>query len=249
MWPVFFLSLFLVLALASLIVVSAINQFQERKRMVARKVQQLRLRVTELDELATAVDSLVESPQIAGHINDEAIDMVEAMLNLDSENQGLIVIQQTLLSKRSSFASIEREREIYRLRESDAAIARTLYMLNEAGRILRRRQAAEKLNLAEMEFYLKDLAWAHMLVGVVSTVAQGQKVQVKGDYLRAHAYFKRAQQVAVQTSSNDERKNELVKEITNLMHNKAKYLSLRFMPESQPSEHEKNDQTASEAPL
>lgn len=228
------LILFLALIMVSLLVVSAINQRQTRRRLIARKLLELKRRTTELDELASMIDSVVESPQIAGIVNDEAIDTIHAMLRLDPNSQALQVLLHSMQEKAHEFENLGRSREIYRLRESDAAIARTLYELNETGRILRRRQSAGKLEMAELETYIRDLAWSHLLVGVVSNVGQGQKCLERGDILRAHAFFKKAQQVAIKTSSTDERRHRLIKEATDLMNNRSKMLSQEFMPELKP---------------
>lgn len=232
MRTIFLLGLFVALAVLSLILVSAINQYQAKRTLISRKIHQLKLRVSELDELATAVDTLVESPEIASLINDEALDMIDAMLKAEPENQPLQVLQHTLAGKRDEFANLERDRALYRIRDSDAAIAKTLYMLNEAGRILRKRQASGKLEVAEMEVFVGELAWAHLLVGVVSYISQGQKLQRRGDVLRAHAFYKKAQDIALNTSTNDDRKHKLIREINDLTHNRIQQLSREFMPEA-----------------
>lgn len=237
--PSTLLLVLVLLALMSLLIVSAVNQRQTRSRLIARRMIQMKRRVEELDEMALNLDRLVESPNLAERIIEEAIDMIHRMQKLDPKSQPLEVSLQNAEHLAEELHNPSRNREIYRLQESDAAIAKTLYQLNDAGRILRKRQARGSLELAQMEAYIQDLSWAHMMVGIVSNVAQGHKALNRGDILKAYAFYKKAQQVAIQTSHSDERRHKLIKEISDILANRRKFLSLEFMPENDfnPSEN------------
>ncbi|SMF31162.1 hypothetical protein SAMN02745866_02044 [Alteromonadaceae bacterium Bs31] len=225
--------LFLAIAMAALMLVSAVNQKQLRSRVISQKLAQMKRRVADMEELAVNVDSLVDSAEIAKHVNDEVLDMIEIMRTLDGSSQSLLVMKDSAQRLADEYHNPQRPREIYRLQDSDAAIARSLYQLNDAGRIIRKRQAEGKLEIAQMENCIHELAWAHMLVAVTSSIAQGHKAMNRGDVLRAFAFYKKAQQVAMQTSSTDERRQELIKQITDMLNNKRKSLSTDFMPETQ----------------
>jgi len=235
--------LFLGLAMTSLLVVSAVNQRQTRTRLVARKLAQMKRRAAELEEMAVSLDSIVESPDVARFINDEVLDMIAVMIKLDSNSQSLRVAQENAERLADELRDPSRKREIYRLQESDAALARTLFHLNDAGRILRRRQAAGKMEISQLQECIQDLAWSHMMVAVVSHVAQGHKAMRRGDVLRSLAFYKKAQQVALQTSSSDNRRHQLIKELSELMNNRRRALSLTFMPESDYNPEETGDLT------
>ncbi|WP_045859930.1 hypothetical protein [Teredinibacter purpureus] len=226
------LVIFIIIAMISLIVVSAVNERQTRSRLIGRKLVQMKRRVDDLEEMAVTLDGLVDSPEIARHVNEEVIDLISGMIRLDPESQSLFVIKNTAEQLAEEFRNPNRPREIYRLQESDSAIARTLFLLNETGRILRKRQAAGKLEMAEMEALINDLAWAHMMVGVVSNIGHGHKALNRGDVLKAYAFYKKAQQVAMQTSISDDRRHEIIKEIGELMTNQRKALSEEYMPEN-----------------
>ena len=193
------------------------------------------------------MDTLVDSPDIARHVNDEVIDMITLMMQMDTNSQPLQITMHNAQLLAEEFRNTERSRDIYRLRESDSAIARTLYQLNDAGRVLRRRQAAGKMEVAQLEASIRDLSWTHMMVGVISNIAQGHKALNRGDVIRAYAFYKKGQQVAVQTSNSDERRHTLIKEISELMNNQRKSLSLSLMPESQYNPSRDSDSLPSDA--
>ncbi|WP_075185365.1 hypothetical protein [Teredinibacter haidensis] len=219
--------------MSSLLVVSAVNQRQTRTRVISRKLGQMKRRADELEELAVTVDRLVNSPEIARHINDEVIDLITTMIQLDPTSQTLPVLRYNAEQLAEEMRNPARHREIYRLQESDANIARTLYQLTDTGRILRRRQAAGKLEVAQMEAFIGDLSWTHLMVGVVSHTIQGHKSMARGDVLRAYAFYKKAQQVALQSSTNDDRRHALIRELSELMSGQRKFLSPVLMPETE----------------
>lgn len=199
----------------------------------------MKRRVDELDEMALALDHLVESPEIAAELNTEAVDLLEAMLQLAPEDQVLEVSLHNAQQLTEELRNPTRERDINRIQDSDAAIARSLYLLNEAGRILRKRQSKGKLELSRMESYIHELAWSHLMVGVTTHVAQGHKCVKKGNILRGFAFYKKAQEVAIQTSTQDTRRHQLISELSDIMSNRRKSLSPELMPEVgyNPPEH------------
>ncbi|WP_245792258.1 hypothetical protein [Teredinibacter waterburyi] len=225
--------LFVIIAFVSLIVVSAANERQSRARIVARKLEQMKRKLSEMEELVLTVDTLVESPTIARILNDEVVDVIRSMVKLDPNSQAIRVTLEASEDRAESLRAPNRKRDVYRLRESDARVARARYLLNEAGRILRHRQAKGKIEVSELETYIRDLSWANMMVAVVSQVAQGHKSVSRGDVLKAFAFYKKAQQIAVQTSIGEDRRHNLIKELTDLMNGRIKVLSPQFMPENQ----------------
>lgn len=223
----------LAMAFLSLIIVSAVNQRQSRARMISRQVAQMKRRVTELEDMVLTVDRLVDSADLARHLNEEVIHLIRSMERLDAGSQTLQVNLHNAEQLGEELRNPGRQREIYRLQESDSAIARALFQLNDAGRVLRKRQASGKLEVAQLEAFIKELAWAHLMVAVVSNVAQGHKALNRGDVLRAYAFYKKAQQVAMQTSLADDRRHRLIRELSDMLQNRRKSLSTDLMPETQ----------------
>lgn len=228
-----FVILFLAIAFFSLILVSFVNQRQMRRRLITRQVHQLKRKVAELEELTVSIDPLVEDSAIVQIINDEVIDLIRTMMQLSPESYYLEANLNNALELKDSFSESRRQREIYRVQSSDAAIARSQYLLNEAGRIIRRRQTKGMLEVSQMEAYIHDLAWAHLMVGVASTIAHGHRAVSRGDVLQAHAYYKKAKQIAMQTNNPDDRRHQLIKEISEIMNGRRKALSRNLMPETQ----------------
>gem|GEM_PF-5113395 len=73
----------------------------------------MKRRIDELEELAATVDTLTESPSIAEHINDEAIEMIGAMMRLEPNSQTLSVTLQNAEQLADTYRNHSRPREIY----------------------------------------------------------------------------------------------------------------------------------------
>jgi len=227
------LILLLVLALISLIAVSAINQFQTRKKRVSRQLSQIKRRVEELDEIAIMLDRLLESASVSVELNNEAIELLDHMQQLDPDNQALPVAIENARRLANELNDTNRTRDLNRIQESDAALAKTLFLINEAGRILRKRQSKGKLEISKLEAYIHELSWSYLMVGVTTNVAQGHKCINRGNILRGFAFYKKAQELAIQTSSQDERRHRLIAELSDMMSNRRRYISPDLMPETE----------------
>ncbi len=226
------LAICLAFAFFSLVVVSYVNGRQTRARLIARQVDQLKRRVVELEEILSLIEPLVESQNIAIHLNQALIAMIERTLTLDPSSHYL---EANLLTAEERLRQVQGQQsriEMWRVQASDAAIARARYALNETGRILRKRHAQGELNDTELEQYISELAWAHMMIGVVTLVSEGHQAITRGDVLKAYAYYKNAQQLLLSSTHPDPRKNSFIKELGEIMQGKRKAISLDLMPES-----------------
>ncbi len=222
----------LVLTAGSLFVVSLINQRQMRSRLLNQKLGKMKRRVTELEELSVSLEPLVENPKVPKIVNDEAIDLLETMLNIAPTNAYYQMAYETAQQRVEQLESPGWQVSTFRLMESDAAIARSQYALAEAARILRKRQASEHLQVAEMDTLLHDLSWSNFMIKVSSNIAQGHKAINRGDILRAFAYYRKALEVASEGGYKDERQNQIVSELGEILNNKRRALSPRLMPET-----------------
>lgn len=228
-------TIFLLLALAggSLFIVSLINQQQTRARLVNQKLSRMKRRVSELEDLSTTIETLVESEKVPQIVNDEAIDLLKNMLRVDADNAFFQISLDNAKVRAQDLQDPGSKAPMYRLMESDAAIARAHYVLNEAARIVRKRQASGHLQVAEMESLLNDLSWSDFTVRVISNVGQGHKALNRGDVMKAFAYYRKALDIASKGSHKDERQNHLISEIGEILNNKRRALSPRLMPETQ----------------
>lgn len=229
-----FSSVIILLAITavSLFIVSLINERQTRARVINQKLNQMKRRVGELEELSASLEPLVDDPQIPQVINDEAIHLIESMLRVAPGNAYYQMSLESAQQRGNDLSTPGRKVEIFRLMESDAAIARSQYALSEAARIIRKRQASGHLQVAEMENMLKDLSWANFMIKVTSNVAQGHKAINRGDVLRAYAYYRKALEVATEGGHKNEQQNQIINELGEILSSKRRALSPSLMPET-----------------
>ena len=236
--------------LASLFVVSLINRQQMRTRLINQKLGQMKRRAIDLEELSATLETLVETTRIPLIVNEEAVDVLKNMTKLAPSNH-FYAMQLESARKRSDELSDPGKRcQPYRLMESDAAIARAQYALTETAKVIRRRQSAGFLEITEMEAYIRELSWANFMIKVTSNVAQGHKAVNRGDVMRAFAFYRKALEVAVEGGHKDERQNQIISELGEIINGKRKALSPMLMPETiyNPSENKaKSGQASAQA--
>lgn len=221
-----------ILMVASLIVVSFVNRQHTRKRVVTHKIWELRRRINELEEVGAAIEPLVESPIIPKAINDEIIDLITTAKNLDPT---IVYLESNLHTAQAlSAAYLEQTSPsvLYRVQPSDAAIARAQHYLQEAGRIVRSQQGTGRISITEMDQFIGELGWAHLMVEVLSHIGQGHKALNRSDVLSAYGYYRNAINKLMVSPVIDERKHRLIREVSEILQNKRKAVSLDLMPES-----------------
>jgi len=214
----------------ALFTVSYINSMQTRKRLIKQRLAQLKRQVSEMEELASAVGTILGDANVEKIVLEEIIDTVRGMQQLEPKNVSLELTLESLIKRIDELSSAPKP-EIYRIFESDAQIARARHQITEAGRIIRKRESSGLIEAAQMTVYIEELAWAHLMVHAVSLVAHGHKAAERSDVLRAYSYYKKAQEAAMGASSTDQRVHKLVKELGELQSNRRKLLSSDLMPE------------------
>ncbi len=222
----------LVVACLSLVIVSYINGVQTRRRLINGKFNELKRRASELVELGAYIEPLIESPKVLIILNEEVIAIIELMRQLIPDSPFIEIGTENAQFRADELTNTSYRVETYRLMESDAAIARAQAQLNDAAIIIRQRQAKGLLEVAEMDLLIGELSWAHLMVSVVTMIGQGHKAVNRGDVLRAHAFYKKALESATLPGYKDERQNQFITEIGELMSNKRRYLSAEIMPET-----------------
>lgn len=222
----------LFLAFVALFSVSYINSRQTRVRLINQRLAQQKRRVNELDELAGAVEVLTGSSELSRIVLEETVDTLKSMLQLDKSSQ-LLEINLENARQRLRESQSGNVATMHRLMDSDSGIARAQFQLSEVGRIIRRRQAAGLMELAEMNQHIQSLAWANLMVSVITLTASGHKALRNGDVFKAFAYYRKAQQAASGTNISDDRRHRIIKELGEIINNKRKSLSKDLMPETQ----------------
>lgn len=225
--------LFLSIIFGSLALVSFVNRIQTRNRLVRQKVSQMRRRLDELEDLSASIEPLLESVLVPKIINEEVIDLINSIDQLDPNASWLEVRRANAADIAEKLNMDQRTLPFNRIQSSDASIARAKYYLTEAARVVRRHHALNRLESAEMEGYVKELAWAHTMVDVISHVAQGHKAVNRDDPTVAYGYYRKAQNLLMSTNSSDERRHRFIKEIGEIFAGKRLSISPELMPESE----------------
>ncbi len=226
------LILFAALAIISLLAVSWVDGREKRRKALSKKLKGLRQHISSTEELILEVDQMVESRAIAKLINDEIIEMILAMKNVNPEAGYLEASHQTAISRAEALNDESIAVPLDRLKDSDAQIARSKKTLEEAAGILRRQQVSGKLSFEEMNAFLSELSWGHLMVEVITLVGQGHKAQRRQDVLSSHAFYKKAQQLLMHSAHPDKRRHRFIKELSEMLANKRLTISEDIMPET-----------------
>lgn len=227
----FALVMFVVLAIIALIVVSVINRAQEKER--ARRFQQrkLHIRSDALNDVLTCVEQTLPNPMIAKYINDEIIMVCRQILALETgQNPRAEASLRAAVHHSEELMSGTNQGQARYQKESDAQIAQTLTHLNEAGSLLRHFCAQGKLSDAELDSFLHELSWAHLMVSVQSYIGQGYKHSALQDRLTAHNYYQRAHSMLLEALHTDPRRLRMIKELSEMLEGSRKSMSVDLMP-------------------
>lgn len=223
---------FLSLIVFSLVVVSFANRIQTRNRLIRQRVQMMRLRIDELEEICAGIEPLLESVFIPKLINEEILDLIHSVKQLDANATFVEVKLEHAKALASKLDAEQRTQPFHRMMPSDAAIAKHKHYLTEAGRVVRRHQALGRLQNDEMESYVRELSWAYLMIDVISHVTQGHKAVNRDDPIVAYGYYRRAQNLLMSAQNPDERRHRMIRELGEILNGKRLALSTDLMPET-----------------
>lgn len=226
------LLLLLLLLAVSLTTVSIVNQWQTRNRMIQHKIQQIRWRIAELEEVCMGIEPLLESNSIPGLINEEVLDLIESVNKLDSSPDYLTGSLDNAQQLSHQFSQQKRIHPFSRVLPSDASLARHQYFLEEAARLVRRHHALGRLQSTELEAFIQQLAWARLMIKVVTCIAHGHQAQVKNDFSTAYGYYRNAQNLLIVDMNPDDRRQRLIRELSDIMADRRKVISKDLIPEA-----------------
>lgn len=215
----------------SLAMVSAINRWQTRNRIIQAKLRQLRQRVDLLEEINTGIAPLLEAITVPSLLNQEIVRALETAKHLAPDADYLDAYLQRASALADLFAQHKRSQPLNRMLTSDASIAKHRYFLEEAARELRRMRATERIEAVELEQLLAEINWAHTMVEVASLIGQAERVNEYHGELFAHAYYRKAHQVLLQSPTQDERRFRLIRELSEMLEMERKSLSRDLLPE------------------
>lgn len=217
---------------ASLLLVGFADHMQTRRHVLQHKLQQMTLRIGELEEICAGVEPLIESILVPRLINDEILDLAQSIKRLDPNATSIDIKLEQAKELAEKFAAGQRSQPFYRVLPDEAAIAKHKQFLTEAGRIVRRHHALGRIQNADMESSIRELGWSHMMLDVVSLVVLGHQAVNRNDPVVAYGYYKRAQNLLMTSHLQDDRRHRLVREIDEILEGKRLALDEELMPES-----------------
>lgn len=227
------------LTVFSLTAVSIVNNRDERRRSQQQRQRQLRFKLQDLEELVLHINQLVENRQITMRLNEELLETIVSIRETEPDNSHLNALYHAALARHESLTAEDGSSNyddldlpaLDRLQHSDAGIARAKRILSESLIILRRQQRSGKIPLEELRLVQLDLSWANLMVEVISLIGQGHKSVRRREIFTGHAYYKKAQQLLIQSSHPDKRRRQFIQEINEMMFGKRRSISPELMPE------------------
>lgn len=240
---------FSTLILLSLVVVSFVNRIQTRARLIRQKCFQIQRRIDELEETSSAIEPLLESVAIPRLINEELLDLIRSLEQLDPKAASIEVKRANAQEASKSLAAGQRTQPLYRVQSSDSAIARNKYYLTEAARVVRRHKAIGRLENAELDAYIRELSWAHLMVEAVTHISQGHRAVNRNEPMAAYAFYRKAQNLLMSANHPDARRHRFIKEITEMLAGERLSISIDLMPEDEFNPTAKPDFANSQADL
>jgi hypothetical protein len=206
------------LMLVTLSGVSVINRIQQRQRQRRLQQRRLRVQVEELTEIVSCLEQTLPNRTITKHINDMIIDLQQQMLVLEEKNHEHIeaaILKSELYSE--ELLNPKNQQSINYQRESDAQIAKTQLYLNEAMHLVMQLAAQGTINEVELDAYLVELRWAYLMVSVMSYIGQGDKSMAISDRFSAQAFYRKAQQLLMESMHQDPRRIKMIKELSEMV--------------------------------
>lgn len=230
-----FTSLILLVAIAATAmgVVAYSNYKVEQAKRVRLRLQKYRGRAEELEDMVLTLDQICETRTICKLVNDEIIELYESMLEIDSSAAYLKAGLSNAKIRSDELSNELAPRQLSRLCNSDAQIARLRAYLSEAMKIIRIQHTQGKMSTTELQDFTLELEWLYLQVFVISNIVQGHKAYSKQDILTANAFYKKAQAELMKSGHPDERRHEMIKQISDLLFGRRKSLDEELMPESE----------------
>ncbi|MFT7389614.1 MAG: hypothetical protein ACI8VC_002883 [Candidatus Endobugula sp.] len=229
-----FSSLILLIAIAALAmsVVAYSNHLVEKAKQTVFKLEKMKVRVEELEDVVLVLDSLCESRIIPKIVNEEIVSNYEAMIEIDAKAIYLKAGLSNAEVRARELSDDSMPRYLSRVCKSDAQMARYQTYLSESLKILRRYHMAGNISNQDMQSLILEINWLKLQVKVISNIAQGHKAYAKKGVLAAHGFYKKAQRELVRSTHPDPRRTEMISQMADLLFGRRKSLDVHLMPET-----------------
>jgi hypothetical protein len=206
------------LMVVGLIIVSLIHQKQQREQLRRLQLRRLRVQIEELSEVLSCVEQTVGDKNLSRKLNGLILGYLNAMRNLEAKP--VPYIENALQKAVAHHNELDNPNFIFRVRyerESDAQINKTQQQLVETLNLLSDLTAQGRLAEAEFESFQSQLRWAHLMVAVMSFVAQANKCLAINDRVTAQAFFQRALHQLLESSLPNPKRQGLIREINEML--------------------------------
>jgi hypothetical protein len=212
------IAILIFLMLVALFTVSVIGRIQKRQQL--RRIQQRRLRVQteELIDIVNCLEQTLPNRLIGKHVNDMVISLQQQILALEDRNPEHVeaAIRKSEIYSEELLNPSSRPNPSYQ-RDSDAQIARTQLYLQEAMHLITQLAAQGAINEIELDAYLAELRWAYLMVSVMSYIGQGDKSMTISDRFSAQSFYRKAQQLLMESMHQDPRRLKMIKELSEII--------------------------------
>lgn len=230
-----FASLILLIGIAalSMSVVAYSNYLVSQKKKTTLRLERMKIRVEELEDVVIVLDTLCEKRIIPKLVNDEIIEYYEKMTQIDPKASYLSAGLSNANMRSNELSDESAHRELSRVCKSDAQIARYHAYLNETLLILRKQSSEGKIAPQEMQSFSLEVEWLQLQIKVISNIVQGHKAYSKQDILSANAFYKKAQNELLRSSHPDEKRQKMISQMADVLFGRRKALDPELMPETE----------------
>lgn len=240
MFLIIFLSLVVIGALIGLSWLDKLDQKNRHERLKLRRLQNYS---EEIQDLLSTLIETIPNDKIILAINEHLIEQLEEILSLPEAPVESTTLALNLAKERQTQWQEKIKPRFSRYaRDSDAQIARTQLQLKAAMEFLPVLASKKKITAAELESFLSELRWAALMVSVMSFVAQGERALVISDRFSALAFFRKAQQLLMESLHPDPRRVKMIKEISEIIDGDRAKLSDEFKYQEQVAETEEAEE-------
>lgn len=230
-----FTSLILLIAIAALAmsVVAYSNYLVDKAKQTAFKLERMKVKVEELEDVVLVLDGLCENRQIPKLVNDDIIANYESMIEIDPNATYLKAGLSNASIRSKELSDDSGIRHISRVCKSDAQIARYHAYLEEALNILRKQYMGGKMSNSELQEFSLEISWLQLQVKVISNIVQGHKAYAKDGVITANGFYKKAQTELLKSPHPDPRRTEMISQMADLLFGRRKSLDAHLMPETE----------------
>ncbi|MFT6221816.1 MAG: hypothetical protein ACJA0C_001221 [Candidatus Endobugula sp.] len=229
-----FTSLLLLIAIAalSMSVVAYSNHLVAKAKEIAFRLEKMKVRVEELEDVVLMLDGLCEKRIIPKLINDEIINYYQMMIEINAKAAYLKAGLNNAEARAVELSNESSPRHISRVCKSDAQMARFQAYFSESLDILRKQHMNSKFSNQDFQSFSSEINWLQLQIKVISNIVQGHKAYAKHGVLKANGFYKRAQSELLKSSHPDPRRTEMITQMADVLFGRRKSLDAHLMPET-----------------